>query len=294
MRYDIRLTIRHDYAAPVGHARHLVLVTPAHMPPRQRLLNQELTVTPPPAETVSHLDFFGNLATVVTHTAAHPRMAITMTAQILCDPLPAELNIAPALGDLSTELDSLPSLLPNAPHHFLGVSPRIPHDDGIAAYARETMESWMNVRDIVVAFGKRIHDEFDFVPGATTVETPAAEAFAAKRGVCQDYTHVMITGLRALGIPAAYVSGYLRTMPPPGQARLEGADAMHAWVRAWCGKEAGWIEYDPTNALFAGQDHIVVAYGRDYGDISPVRGVLRMSGDNLSTQSVDVIPIDAV
>ncbi|MCA8882734.1 MAG: transglutaminase family protein [Rhodobacteraceae bacterium] len=293
MRYDIRLTIAHDYAAPVGYARHLVLVTPAHLPPRQILLSQSLEVTPEPAESAAQLDFFGNLGTMVTHIAPHPRMEITMMAQIQCDPVPEGLNFATTLPDLADELDSLPSLLPGAPQHFLGVSPRIKTDAAITVFARETAKPWMDVRDIVVAMGERINRDFDFVPGATTVETPASEAFAARRGVCQDFTHVMITGLRALGIPAAYVSGYLRTTPPPGQARLEGADAMHAWVRAWCGKEIGWIEYDPTNAIFAGQDHIVVAYGRDYGDISPVRGVLRMSGDNLSTQSVDVIPLDA-
>jgi transglutaminase-like putative cysteine protease len=104
-------------------------------------------------------------------------------------------------------------------------------------------------------------------------------------------THIMILALQALGIPAGYVSGFLRTLPPPGGVRLEGVDAMHAWVRAWCGSAQGWIEYDPTNACAVGQDHIVVAYGRDYADVSPVRGVLRTTGDQVSVQRVDVIPL---
>jgi transglutaminase-like putative cysteine protease len=132
-----------------------------------------------------------------------------------------------------------------------------------------------------------------FDAAATTVETPATEAFAARHGVCQDFTHIMIIALRSLGIPAGYVSGYLRTLPPPGQERLEGADAMHAWVSAWCGPGVGWVEYDPTNAVFAGTDHIVVAYGRDYADVAPVRGAMRTAGGQTSSQSVDVAPVGA-
>jgi len=144
---------------------------------------------------------------------------------------------------------------------------------------------------LLEAIGRQLNADMTFDDTATHVNTPVASAFAARRGVCQDYTHIMITCLRALGVPAGYVSGYLRTHPPKGQARLEGADAMHAWVRAWCGVDAGWVEYDPTNAAFPGTDHIVVAFGRDYDDIAPVRGVLRASGPNLTSQSVDVLAV---
>ena len=123
---------------------------------------------------------------------------------------------------------------------------------------------------------------------ATHVDTEAPEAFALRRGVCQDFSHIMILALQALGIPAAYVSGYLRTLPPEGGIKLEGVDAMHAWVRAWCGEDHGWIEYDPTNATLIGSDHVVVGYGRDYSDVSPVRGHLRSSGGQKNTQAVDV------
>ena len=122
------------------------------------------------------------------------------------------------------------------------------------------------------------------------METPTREAFDNRHGVCQDFTHIMIAGLRGLGVPAGYVSGFLRTEPPPGKPRLEGADAMHAWVRAWCGIEAGWIKYDPTNAMMVGQDHIVIARGRDYFDVAPVKGVSRSSGTQTTKQAVDVIP----
>ena len=130
-----------------------------------------------------------------------------------------------------------------------------------------------------------------FDPEATTVDTPPAEAFARRHGVCQDFAQVMIACLRGVGIPAGYVSGFLRTNPPPGQPRLEGADAMHAWVRAWCGWQTGWIEFDPTNAIPAGTDHIVVARGRDYGDVAPVKGVLRIAGEQKTEHAVDVVPV---
>ena len=141
------------------------------------------------------------------------------------------------------------------------------------------------------AVGLALHRDMRFDPDATTVDTPPAEAFARRHGVCQDFAQVMIACLRGVGIPAGYVSGFLRTNPPPGQPRLEGADAMHAWVRAWCGWQAGWVEFDPTNAIPAGTDHIVVARGRDYGDVAPVKGILRIAGEQTSEHAVDVVPV---
>ena len=151
----------------------------------------------------------------------------------------------------------------------------------------------MTALDAVRAVGLALHRDMHFDPEATTVDTPPAEAFARRHGVCQDFAQVMIACLRGVGIPAGYVSGFLRTNPPPGQPRLEGADAMHAWVRAWCGWQAGWVEFDPTNAISAGTDHIVVARGRDYGDVAPVKGVLRIAGEQKTEHAVDVIPVDA-
>jgi transglutaminase-like putative cysteine protease len=147
----------------------------------------------------------------------------------------------------------------------------------------------------------RIRDDFRFDAKATTVSTPLAEAFALRAGVCQDFAHVMIAGLRGLGLPAAYVSGYLRTRPPPGRPRLRGADASHAWVALWCGAdhgagegigEGGWIGLDPTNACVVRDDHIVVARGRDYGDVAPIDGIVASAGAQKLTVEVDVIPED--
>jgi transglutaminase-like putative cysteine protease len=137
----------------------------------------------------------------------------------------------------------------------------------------------------------RIKSDFRYDPTATAVSTPLTEAFTKRGGVCQDFAHIMIAGLRGLGIPARYVSGYIRTIPPPGKPRLEGADASHAWVSVWCGVEFGWLDLDPTNGIHVGNDHIVVAIGRDYADVSPIDGMIHGSGGQKLVVTVDVIPI---
>ncbi|PWR03240.1 transglutaminase [Meridianimarinicoccus roseus] len=291
MRYDIRLRITHDYPGAAGTGRHQIRVVPADIAGRQRLTVQQLVVTPAAAEYATRRDFFGNTATTVMHDTPHARMSIAMRAQVEILPRSGDLDVSAALTDLPGDIASVTSLSAEAPHHFLGPSPRIPADDGMAAYARACLSPGMTARGTVQAIGARLNADMAFDAQATNVDTPASEAFAARRGVCQDFTHIMITCLRSLGVPAGYVSGYLRTEPPPGQPRLDGADAMHAWVRAWCGTDAGWVEYDPTNAITPAADHIVVAVGRDYDDIAPVQGILRTAGPNVSTQAVDVIPV---
>jgi transglutaminase-like putative cysteine protease len=138
---------------------------------------------------------------------------------------------------------------------------------------------------------RRIKHDFTYEVGATTVTTTPSMSFSLRRGVCQDFAHIMISGLRGLGLPAAYVSGYLRTVPRSGATRLEGADAMHAWVKVWCGRDAGWQEFDPTNGMRASNDHITVGYGRDYSDVAPIVGVLKTTGGQVGDQAVDVIPV---
>ncbi len=180
----------------------------------------------------------------------------------------------------------------DAPHHYVVASPRAPVVDAVTALARSALAPGMSARQAVEAIGRAVHAVMVYEAGSTTVETPMEAAFAARRGVCQDLCHIMIAGLRGVGVPAGYVSGFLRTFPPPGRARLQGADAMHAWVRAWGGAETGWVEFDPTNALFVSDDHIAVARGRDYADAAPVKGVLRTAGDQSSEHSVDVVEVE--
>ena len=159
------------------------------------------------------------------------------------------------------------------------------------AYARESFGKARPVLEAASELMARIRRDFTYDPEATEVSTPLAEAFAQRHGVCQDFAHIMIAGLRGLGLPAAYVSGYIRTIPPPGQKRLEGADASHAWALLWCGPETGWIGLDPTNDLIVADDHIVTAVGRDYADVAPLDGVLIGPGSQKIGIAVDVIPV---
>ena len=293
MIFDIGLVITYDYDRPAGMGRNLLRLMPADLPGVQRRLSGTLLIRPAPAERRDMVDFFGNAAVELAFREAHAEIRFEVAARV------ERLAVAPAL-DISPPLDRLPAeiaahrgLDPEAPHHFLGASPRIPTSTDMAAYARGLVAPTSTVREAVETIGQALNADLAYDPEATTVETPPGEAFARRRGVCQDFAQIMIACLRGVGVPAGYVSGFLRTIPPPGKPRLEGADAMHAWVRAWCGWETGWIEYDPTNAIPATADHIVVARGRDYGDVSPVRGVLRTAGGQTTDQAVDVVPVPA-
>jgi len=292
MLYDLKLKISHKYEQLAGIGRHLLRVAPLDIPGRQRVHAYYLDVDPLPFERSDGLDFYGNPVTAISHIVAHEDMSLTLTARVECYPQTEVFNMSPDRSTLARELASITDLTSASPLHFLGVSPRLPVSSAIAEYAAETTADAVTIIDMVTALGLALNHDMKFDSKATTVDTSAEEAFSARKGVCQDFSHIMISGLRSLGIPAGYVSGFLRTEPPPGQPRLEGADAMHAWVRAWCGHEAGWIEYDPTNATLAKTDHIVVGYGRDYSDVGPILGVLRTAGKLSSDQSVDVIAIN--
>lgn len=291
MLYDISLRITYSYDRPAGGGRHLLRLMPANLPGLQRRLRATLTITPEPAERADMTDFFGNTGTEVVLRDMHDEIEFHVTARMERLVEAPGLDISPDLAGLATEIIEHRSLGPDSPLHFLGPSPRLAPTPEMTAYARDKIRPGMTTFDVVRAIGMALYEDMDFDAEATTVETPATEAFAARRGVCQDFAQIMIASLRGIGVPAGYVSGFLRTNPPPGKPRLEGADAMHAWVRAWCGRQRGWVEFDPTNAVSVANDHIVIAYGRDYGDVSPVRGILRISGDQTTEQAVDVIPV---
>ncbi|MFB9947370.1 transglutaminase domain-containing protein [Rhizobium puerariae] len=291
MLYDLSLHMGYVYDVPASGARHVIRVLPLFLPDRQRLIAGSLTVTPNADEKTTFIDFFGQQATSVLVRAPHERLDIRMQARVMVEVQPMTADLSPELDMLREELAGLWSVDAASPHHLAGPSPRLAEEPQIAAYARETVRPGQTVREIATALCARIHKDFTYDPEATTVDTTPKEAFRLKRGVCQDFAHIMIAALRSLGIPAGYVSGFLRTIPPPGKERLEGADAMHAWVRVWCGETMGYLELDPTNNIPAGSDHIVVAYGRDYSDIAPVIGVLKGYGNQKAAQAVDVIPL---
>jgi transglutaminase-like putative cysteine protease len=291
MLYDLSLHMGYAYDVPASGARHVIRVLPLSLPDRQRLIAGSVTVSPTVDEKTTFIDFFGQQATSVFLRAPHERLDIRMHARVMVEAPTMTADLSPTLDALRRQLADVWSVDPSSPHHLTGTSPRLPEDPEIAAYARETAKVGQTIREIATALCTRIHKDFKYDPEATTVDSTPREAFKLKRGVCQDFAHVMIVALRSLGIPAGYVSGFLRTIPPPGKERLEGADAMHAWVRVWCGEALGYVEFDPTNDIPAGSDHIVVAYGRDYSDIAPVIGVLKGYGNQKADQAVDVIPV---
>jgi transglutaminase-like putative cysteine protease len=180
----------------------------------------------------------------------------------------------------------------SAPANFLFASPRAPLVPDIGAWVGDGLAPDRPVVDAALALALRIKAEFAYDPNATDAGTPAEEAFAARHGVCQDFAHVMVIALRLAGLPAAYVSGYLRTDPPPGRPRLIGADAMHAWVMLWCGPTRGWIGFDPTNGVITGDGHLFVAMGRDYADVAPMDGLfVGRAAQNVQVM-VDVMPVE--
>ncbi|MDX3924462.1 MAG: transglutaminase family protein [Shinella sp.] len=291
MLYDVGLHIDYSYATPVSGGRHMVRVLPLSIHGRQRLVVGTIDIAPRPAERTDIRDFFGNPAASILFRNVHERLDIRMQARVQVDALDPSPDFSPRIAALSADIAEIWSLDAGSPHHYAGSSPRLPDCPEIAEYARSIADGTMTVREAAKAICAAVHQDFTYDTEATSVDTTPQEAFRLKRGVCQDFSHVMILALRSLGIPAGYVSGFLRTIPPPGQERLEGADAMHAWVRFWCGRVNGWMELDPTNDIPAGTDHIVVAYGRDYSDVAPVIGILKSYGGHSTHQAVDVIPL---
>lgn len=289
--YALTLRIHYSFSPPAGGGRQHLRILPATLPLQQELRQTRLSITPPPQDRRDFTDFFGTRVIEIAHPAGLTDFTLTLTSEVdrrLPAPGP---DVSPPPTDLAAEIAAHGGLDAASPHHFLPPSPRIPADTAIAAFARDATAGATSVRAAIVALGQALHDAMDFDARATDVDTAPDQAFAQRRGVCQDFAQIMIAGLRALGIPAAYVSGYLRTDPPPGQPRLVGADAMHAWVQAWTGLDGGWLDYDPTNACLAGDGHIRIGFGRDYGDVPPVAGMLRLGGGQSGGHSVDLVEI---
>ncbi|MQT13708.1 transglutaminase family protein [Segnochrobactrum spirostomi] len=294
MIYDIRHVTTYAYAAPVPFAHHGLHLLPVDRP-GLRVLKADIRIEPRVTERRDGRDFFGNGFSIVAIDEPHDRLVVTLTARVERNPPPASLleragDLAEVREDAAASLD----LSAASPVHFLFASRRVPLDPQIRAYAAESFPPGLPVAEGALHLARRIKRDFVYEPGATDADTPPAVSFAMRRGVCQDFAHVMIAGLRGLGLPVAYVGGYLRTVPPPGRPRLQGADATHAWVSVWCGEAAGWVGVDPTNGVAAGADHIELAIGRDYADVAPIEGVILTSGAQQLGVAVDVIPLTAI
>ena len=292
MLYDVRMELSYDYDAPVHGGRHLIRVAPINVPGVQRVIASSLSIEPRPQRETTFSDFFGNSATSISFSRPHDTLSIRLSARILVEDIQPPADLSPTLDNLKREIAGFWSVEPSSPHHFLAASPRVRPEPQITEYVANIIAGSQSVMAAAMAVCTAIYNDFQYDPKATDVGTKPEEAFALRKGVCQDFAHVMIAGLRGVGIPAGYVSGFLRTNPPPGKARLEGADAMHAWVRVWCGQHSGWVEFDPTNDMIAGPDHISIGHGRDYSDISPIVGVLKTNGSHDANQAVDVLRVE--
>ena len=294
MRYRVRHVTSYDYGEDVPVSHHLLHLT-ARPHPRQRVRRSVLTVQPAPAVRSDHTDYFGNTVTYVAVQEPHRRFVLTAESEVeVFAPPPLDRVLSQPWESVRDALRSLPGADDGADiGQYSFDSTLVAASPVLLDYARPSFTPGRPVVEAALDLMHRIHREFTFDPAATTVATPLAEVMRHRRGVCQDFAHIVIGCVRAVGLPARYVSGYLRTLPPAGQPRLVGADVSHAWASVWCGS-SGWIDLCPTNDRRADRDFITIAWGRDYDDVSPARGVLMGGAGHALTVSVDVEPLDEI
>jgi transglutaminase-like putative cysteine protease len=292
MIYDVRHLTTVQYAGLVRLARFNLRLKPAPWP-SQILQSYTLTIDPLPWTIQEEAGPF--LVNRSRMTLRDPISRLSIESCFRVEVLPPAVPIDPAVGstveDVRVQALERRDLSPASPAGYLYASPIAGSEAEIAQWSRPFFDGGGNIVAVGRALMEAIHSEFRYDDEATATDTPPVAAFRERRGVCQDFSHIMIIAARAHAIPAAYVSGYLRTLPPPGQPRLVGADATHAWVNLWCGNELGWIGFDPTNNLIVGSDHIFTAMGRDYGDIAPVDGVFHGGEGQEMEVLVDVEPV---
>ncbi len=291
MRYRINHTTKYSYDEPVAVGHNLVHLSPRSTG-RQRLGSHRLIIVPEPTDISRRVDAFGNRMDYFSIEEAHWGLSLSATSEVTVEPPDPDLGEGQPWEQVRSQLptDQEPEhWVP--PYQFAFASILVPTTRELADYAAI---SFMPGRPIISALRElttRIHADFRYDPRATTVTTPVLEAFQQRAGVCQDFAQVQIACLRSLGLAARYVSGYLRTTPPPGKPRLVGADASHAWVSLYCGSD-GWVDADPTNDTLPGEDHVSIAFGRDYSDICPIQGVYVGGGNHSMSVTVDVAPLE--
>lgn len=294
MIYEIRHVTRYRYDSPVISSTGTLRLLPRDGV-GQAVQHARIDVTPTPSETREKPDVFGNRIFRMRIEMPHRSLQILSVSRVVVErpPTPAA-ELTPAWEDVCRDAVASHALDGADPAFMLFPSRLVPIVPAISAYAQESFSPGRTILEAAFDLTKRIRADFTYKPQSTDVSTPIAAAFRTRIGVCQDFAQIMIAGLRGLGLPAAYVSGYIRTIPPEGKPRLAGADASHAWVSVWCGPAFGWIGCDPTNACLVSDDHIVVAVGRDYADVSPIEGVLlggAGAGRQNMTYGVDVVPV---
>jgi len=292
MLYHVRHLTTYRYSLPVSISHHVL-----HLAPRscgdQVVHGASIEIEPGPAVRNDSVDYFGNPVTFATIQRQHEELVIEARSTVDVSPPPGAIpsqtmpwdRVFRHLGQ-DTGAGNLAIL------QFAFDSPYARANPDLAAYARESFTPGRPIMEAALDLTRRIHRDFKYSSGTTSVSTPVEDVFRLRRGVCQDFAHLELACLRAFALPARYVSGYLLTHPAPGKEKLVGSDASHAWVSVWC-QEAGWVDLDPTNDTIAGEEHVTLAWGRDYGDISPVNGVIFGGGEHIIDVAVDVTPTTA-
>ena len=283
MRYALRHVTSYDYADPVDLGSHLLHLTPRALP-RQRVLNSRVVAAPRPARSSRRIDHFGNDTSLLFLELPHDTFTLILEAQV-------EVTPPPPVGD-TPAWEAVRDAVDWTVAEFVVPSPRAVADVACAEYVAASFPPGRPVADGLCELIRRIYTEFKFRGGVTGIMTPVSKVMAMRAGVCQDFSHLMIAGLRAVGIPARYVSGYLLTKPPPGATARLGADQSHAWVAAWMGPDHGWIDLDPTNDLVVADEHVTLGWGRDFSDVSPVRGMILGGGEHTVSVAVDLSPLE--
>ncbi|HYN79555.1 MAG TPA: transglutaminase family protein [Lamprocystis sp. (in: g-proteobacteria)] len=291
MRYRISHLTRYDYAEPVSLCHSLVHLKP-RQGPHQRCLSTQLRIDPWPAVNREHEDFFGNRVNYFSIQQSHETLEVTAVSEVeVTTPSPPDPVGTPAWETARDLLCELRTPTMAGKRVFTLPTPQVPLDPAARAFAAASFTPGRPLLDATGDLMRRIYNEFSYDPHFTTIATPVAEVMEHRRGVCQDFAHVAIAGLRGLGLAARYVSGYLETLPPPGQVKLQGSDASHAWFAVLV-PGLGWVDFDPTNNLSPGEQHITAAVGRDFHDVTPMRGIFYGGGSHDLTVAVDVNRVD--
>lgn len=289
MNYHVHHRTTYRYLQEVSHSCHLAHLVPRETPV-QRLMESHVKLSLPATRRLRRTDFFGNAAEWLFIDQPHETLEIVSDCRVQVFPAPARDATASEPWEqvrhaLETQRDSGSRQAIG----FLFDSPRVALNAAFADYAAECFPRGESILAGSLRLMHRIHAEFRYDSTVTDAATPVEHVFEIRAGVCQDLAHVAIACLRSLGLPARYVSGYLLTQPPPGQPRLIGADASHAWFAVWT-PPFGWVDLDPTNDILPGEGHITLAWGRDYGDVAPIAGVVSSGGEHVIDVGVDVVP----
>lgn len=291
MRYRVEHRTTYRYSEPVTVSHHVARLQP-RLTAQQHEHAFSLEVTPAPTVRTARNDYFGNRVCFFSIEELHSELEVTACTEVEVSPIqPPALELSPPWEAVAEMFRDPVSPEVAEAYQFVFDSPLLRSSPALADYARESFPATtpllVGVRDLT----RRIHRDFRFDPEATTVSTPLQEVFEKRHGVCQDFAHLGIACMRSLGLAARYVSGYLRTDPPPGQPRMIGADYSHAWFSVFCPR-LGFIDFDPTNDLIPSDRHVVAAIGRDFSEVSPLAGIVLGGGEHVLKVSVNVEPLD--